>query len=289
MKLRPKLPGGSGGSTWASLAASTATNVGHVRSSNEDFVQAATVVHDGRSYSVWAVADGVGGGPDGERASATAVETVLAYLCTESWLEPADGLTSAFKLANQRVFDITGQGRAATTLVVALVSEPDGEVTIANVGDSRAYLVAGGKSRQITQDHSLVAEKVAAGRMTADEARTAPDRNMLTRAVGSEAEVHTDMFGPWNLRPGERVVLCTDGVHGLIDDLTIGQLGGDLPMDSASGALVDAALRAGGHDNATALVGGFAPRAGQAACVNDDAGRLRPAVLSRLWRHIGQI
>jgi serine/threonine protein phosphatase PrpC len=236
---------------------SVATDVGRVRRNNEDYVQAEQIVHDGRRYAVWAVADGVGGGPQGERASRTAIETVVDYLTHEEWTDPSAALTAAFALANRNVFEITGEGAAASTLVVALVSEPEAVVTIANVGDSRAYIVAGGEARPITDDHSIVAARVAAGQITAAEARTAADRNVLTRSIGSESDVLVDVFGPRQLQPNERLVLCTDGVHGMIDDGTIGRITGSVPLGQCAGALVAASVEAGGRDNATALVGGY--------------------------------
>ena len=138
---------------------------------------------------------------------------------------------------------------------------PRALVCIANVGDSRAYIVAAGVAQQISDDHSIVAARVAAGQITAAEARTAPDRNVLTRSIGSEPEVLVDIFGPRQLQPNERLLLCTDGVHGMIDDAAIGRLASSLPIGQSAGALVAAAVEAGGRDNATALVGGY----GQAA------------------------
>ena len=214
------------------LQVAVATDVGRVRRNNEDYVSAQRVADaDGRAFGLWLVADGVGGGPQGERASRMAVETVSDYMTHEQWTDPARALTEAFALANHNVYEIS-EGSAATTLVVALVSEADGCVFISNVGDSRAYLVAGGQAQPITDDHSVVAARVAAGQITAAEARTASDRNVLTRSIGSETEVLVDVFGPRQLQPNERLVL-----------------------------LVAASNEAGGRDNATALVGGY----GQAA------------------------
>ena len=156
------------------LQVALATDVGRVRHNNEDYVSAEWVLSaDGRTFGLWLVADGVGGGPQGERASRMAVETVIDFVVHEKWVDPAGALTAAFALANRNVFDISGEGSAATTLVVALVSESDGCVFIANVGDSRAYLVSGGEAKPITDDHSIVAARVAAGQITAAEARTA--------------------------------------------------------------------------------------------------------------------
>jgi protein phosphatase len=155
------------------------------------------------------------------------------------------------------VREITGDGSTSTTLVVAAVDERAGTATIANVGDSRAYLVTEDGARQITHDHSLVAAKVEAGLITAAEARTAPDRNLLTRAVGSTPNVAVDTFGPIKLRRSDRLVLCTDGVHGLLQDQEIVDAVGGVPIGQSALSLVSAALEAGGTDNATAIVAGF--------------------------------
>ena len=238
---------------------SLATDVGRVRHNNEDYVQAERILRENRRYALWAVADGVGGGPQGEKASKTAIETVVDYLVHEPWDDPALALTQAFALANHNVYEITGEGAAASTMVAALVAEPEGVVTIANVGDSRAYIVLNGEARPITDDHSIVAARIAAGQITPLEARSAPDRNVLTRSIGSETDVLVDVFGPRQLQLPERLVLCTDGVHGMIDDATLGRIAGSLPIPECASALVAASVEAGGRDNATALVGGYAP------------------------------
>jgi PPM family protein phosphatase len=247
------------------LEVSLATDVGRVRHNNEDFVAAERVAAtDGRLFGLWLVADGVGGGPRGERASRTAVETVIDHMANSEWSDPAGALTDAFGLANRSVYDISGDGATATTLVAALVSETDGGAFIANVGDSRAYLISDGEARAVTEDHSIVAARVAAGQITAEQARTAPGRNVVTRSIGSEKEVLVDVFGPRPLLAGQRLVLCTDGVHGMLDDATFARIASTTAVGEAAGALVTAAVEAGGRDNATALVG---------ACVALDAGR----------------
>ncbi|MGA2514292.1 MAG: hypothetical protein ABSG37_11830 [Candidatus Limnocylindrales bacterium] len=113
------------------------------------------------------------------------------------------------------------------------------------------------KPEAVAAQQPNVAARLAAGQISAAEARTAPDRNVLTRSIGSEPEVLVDIFGPRQLQPGERLVLCTDGVHGMIDDAEIGRLASSLPIGQSAGALVTAAVEAGGRDNATALVGGY--------------------------------
>jgi serine/threonine protein phosphatase PrpC len=240
------------------LSVSSASETGKVRANNEDFAQVASYSTERGAWSVLAVADGVGGGPLGELASRMAVEVVLEMLASSSWDDPTSALRTAFDFANKRVGEVGIKGRTATTMVVAAIS-PDASSTIANVGDSRAYLISNGEALQITADHSLVAARVAAGQMTAAEARVSQDRNLLIRAIGSAPDVDVDIFGPRKLVPGERLVLCTDGVHGLIDDQAIARLASG-PIQRSAAELVAAALDAGGTDNATAIVAGLEPQ-----------------------------
>ena len=242
------------------LATSCATDVGRVRSNNEDSVRVGSINRNGQADLVLCVADGVGGGPAGEVASRTAVDAVFEVLESSDGVRLADSLQSAFAIADERVA-IIAERKAATTLVVAVV-DPDASVTVASVGDSRAYLVAKGRAHQITQDHSLVAARVAAGVITAAQARVSPDRNVVLRAIGSAGSLPADVFQLGPLRKGERLVLCTDGVHGLLDDHKIARLTKG-PLEACAAALVAAAVEAGGTDNATAAVAGLVPHEGQ--------------------------
>jgi serine/threonine protein phosphatase PrpC len=238
------------------LESAVATHAGSVRRVNEDAVARARVASAaGEPYTLWLVADGVGGGPAGEEASHTAVEAVVEHLARSTWTRPADALTEAYEIAGHRVHDLTATGAAATTLVAALISEVDGRVWIANVGDSRAYLVTRGALRVLTEDHSIAGAEVSAGRMTREAARTAAGRNILTRALGPRSGVEVDVFGPWRLAPGKRIVLCTDGVYGVVDETKILALA-SLPPRQAAEGLVAAVVAAGGRDDATACVGG---------------------------------
>jgi serine/threonine protein phosphatase PrpC len=239
------------------LESAAASRTGRARNVNEDFAAVARVTSAaGEPFTVWLVADGVGGGPQGEDASRAAVDAVVEHLSSTPWSEPGAALTDAYGLAGDRVAALTANGSAATTLVAALASEVDGRVWVANVGDSRAYLVARGAMRILTEDHSVVGEAVAAGRMTRESARTAAGRHVLTRALGPTRGVGVDVFGPWRLASGARVVLCTDGVYGVVDEPTIFELA-SLPFEEAANRLVEAAILAGGKDDATACVGGY--------------------------------
>jgi protein phosphatase len=258
--LRPKRPA-------SHIESALATDVGRVRRNNEDFAWIARIDAAQGSFTVWVVADGVGGGPFGERASRLATETVIDDLATQPWLDPGDALRRAIALANRRVFNLgrelsRAEGSIATTLVVALIPDLGGDISVANVGDSRAYRIHDGIAEQITTDHSIVALRMATGQLSAAEARTAIDRNVLTRGVGSERDVLVDVFTLPALRLGERLLLSTDGLHGLVGAEVIARLAGDLPPAAAAQALVTAANDAGGSDNVTVIVGGTVTAAG---------------------------
>jgi protein phosphatase len=140
----------------------------------------------------------------------------------------------------------------ATTLVIALVR--DGVAWVANVGDSRGYLLREGAARQITEDHSLVAERVRAGRISPAQAAESPYRHFITRSIGGEEELEVDVFGPLTLQPGDRLLLCTDGLTETMTDEEFTPLAlADDPEDAAR-ALVDEANRRGGPDNISVLL-----------------------------------
>ena len=232
------------------LQVALATDVGRVRHNNEDYVSAEWVLSaDGRTFGLWLVADGVGGGPQGERASRMAVETVIDFVVHEKWVDPAGALTAAFALANRNVFDISGEGSAATTLVVALVSESDGCVFIANVGDSRAYLVSGGEAKPITDEHSIVAARV----------RGRPDHGRRG-SHGSRPKRPGPQYRLGAGGPGRRLRAARPSGR-----REARALHGGLAVGQSAQALVATAVEAGGRDNATALVGGYAAAAPAAA------------------------
>ena len=204
---------------------------------------------------LFAIADGMGGAQAGELASRLAAATV-------GRAEP-DGRTGRERVvgliedANRSVYErasgdesVSGMG---TTMTVALVE--DDEVWIGHVGDSRAYLLRDGALEQLTDDHSLVAELVRSGRLTPDEAGTHPHRSVITRALGTDAEVAVDVMAV-PTKPGDVFVLCSDGLSSMVGDEAIRdaleQHGDDL--DEAARVLVDAANAAGGEDNITVVL-----------------------------------
>ncbi len=243
-----------------SLEAAGRTDVGRRRPHNEDTLGLLPVAYEGlageRGY-LFAVADGMGGAEKGEVASRLAVEALFAtyYDATEPDLPPEAALRAAFATANNVVYNEglnLAFGMMGTTLVAALVT--DDRLIVGNVGDSRAYLIRDGTLRQITEDHSLVEEQVRAGILTPAQARASPQRNIITRAIGHQAEVEDDQYTIAPLQAGDVVLLCSDGMHGMVEDAEMLALAQQPDLSEAAAALVGAANDRGGHDNITVLL-----------------------------------
>ncbi|MBX0327699.1 protein phosphatase 2C domain-containing protein [Oscillochloris sp. ZM17-4] len=194
------------------------------------------------------VCDGMGGHAAGEVASSLGVSTIIDTFADSA--PPDDALRDSFIAANHAIY-ADGRGSMGTTGVAALFV--DGHLHVANVGDSRAYLVREGQIEQISHDHSFVSDQVSAGLMTAEQARTSNVRNIITRALGYQPEVQVDTFSI-PLRPGDTVLLSSDGMHGLIEDREIAEVSSMLPPDEATLRLVDTANARGGHDNITVVI-----------------------------------
>jgi PPM family protein phosphatase len=214
--------------------------------------------HNEDSYVVqpplFAVADGMGGAKAGEVASGLAAAAVQ-----ESGNDGESGearVAALIEEANRRVFRRASEDRDAsgmgTTMTVALVE--DDSVAIGHVGDSRAYLVRDGRLEQLTDDHSLVAELVRSGKLTPEEAESHPQRSVITRALGTEADVDVDTFSV-EATSGDLFLLCSDGLTTMVDDETIlAAVEENRPdLKSAAKALVNAANRGGGEDNITVI------------------------------------
>lgn len=240
-----------------------ATHTGRVRSTNED---AYCVMRDpAGAYLLLAVADGMGGHEGGEIASALALSTLareVARGMNSVRADPAVVLTTGMERANQAVYRTSiqrlGMGGTmlglgmGTTLTCALIV--GGRGYIAHVGDSRAYRWRGGSLHLITQDHSLVAEMVRDGELDQDQADQDPRRHVLTRAVGTQANLVADLTGI-DVQPGDRLLLCSDGLSGVVGEQVLGRvLSSGATCDEIATGLVDEALEAGGPDNITAVV-----------------------------------
>lgn len=199
-----------------------------------------------------AVADGMGGHAAGEVASALALETLVASL------EDGKSLDIAFSLANQKVHEQArdpGKQGMGTTLTAALID--DGEYFVANVGDSRGYLVTGAGIRQLTQDHSFVAEAVKRGQTRA-EAEATPWRDALTRSIGTDGHVEVDVFGPFPVERDSALLICSDGLYKVLSDEQLRHI--FTQSSSARGAaqtMVSTALESGSDDNISVVIAEF--------------------------------
>ena len=221
------------------------TDIGCLRDHNEDSL----VV----TPPLFAVADGMGGHAAGEVASEIAVR-VLSELAPEH--PDGEALGRAIEEANRAVIQAAREGRGrqgmGPTLTAAML---EGErLVIAQVGDSRAYLLHQGKLQQLTRDHSLMADMIEAGQLTPEEARTHPQRSVITRALGSDAHLHPDIY-EINVETGDRLLICSDGLSGMIfDDQIENTLRRVQDPQRCASQLVNEAIAAGGHDNVTVIV-----------------------------------
>jgi protein phosphatase len=273
------------------LVIASATDVGRKRSGNED-AHALWVSEDAavraRRGLLFVVCDGMGGANAGEVASQLAVETVLDVVRTAETPDPAATLREAVESANGAVHsqatantDQRGMGTTCTALLVR-----GKEVWIGHVGDSRAYLVRGGKIQKLTQDHSLVAELIEKGHLTEAEAKHDHRRNVVTRSVGALEHVQVDAERVVDkLRPGDALVICSDGLHGQVTDFEIGMIAGEQAPDEACASLIDLANERGGPDNITAIVvrvGGVAAASGDGKAKAKEAGAKMPPNLGLL-------
>lgn len=221
------------------------TEIGNVREHNEDSL---TVLPP-----LFAVADGMGGHEAGEVASEITINT-LNDLAPQS--ADAEALARAVVAANLNVIKAPSQGVGregmGTTLTAAILEKE--RLVIAQVGDSRAYLLHNGSLQQLTRDHSLMADMIEAGQLTEAEARVHPNRSVITRAIGSDPHMQPDLY-ELNVETGDRLLLCSDGICGMIEDHEIASIMRQAPSaQSCADQLVEAALAAGGFDNATAVV-----------------------------------
>jgi PPM family protein phosphatase len=233
------------------LQAAGRTDVGQVRTSNEDAF--GYCVEEG----VFALCDGMGGAAAGEIASRIAVDTLIERLCAEDSHENRKKvLEAAIAAANQRVHaraekDAALHGMGTTLVALAIGGD---RALIGNVGDSRCYLFRDGCLTRQTHDHSLVDEQVRLGQLTQDEAEHSPLRNVITRAIGTQVSVAADI-AELHLHPGDLLMLCSDGLtKELSDDRIAGMMADARDLDDLCAQLIDAAKAAGGHDNVTAVV-----------------------------------
>ncbi len=236
------------------------TDTGLKRELNEDnLLLAEAEMAEGSPYGLYLVADGMGGHQGGDIASQLIVDTVRQHFehSPLSYETPFnDWLTGAVLAANESVIahqqDRTQEKKMGSTLVVALVTE--GQAHIANVGDSRAYHVTTEGIEQISVDHSLVERLVQMGQLTREEARTHSKKNVIYNTIGDKPNPEIGLYHLL-LHPGDRLLLCSDGLSGMLPDADILAISRRQPDTvAACKALVEAALTAGGEDNITVVL-----------------------------------
>ncbi len=232
------------------------SDVGQVRKINEDSFD--FYLSDGYAYGI--VADGMGGHLAGEVASKMAVDIIGGYIKEHvtadlDHFQIKEVLNKAFLHANNAIYaysceneSVMGMGTTATLCIIR-----NGFLIYAHVGDSRAYLI-GDTLNQITRDHSYVQELVKLGQITPEEAKVHPRRNYITRAMGVEEDVKADLG--IKTYKGEKVLICSDGLHGKLDDSELFSLSKELDTENYVEKLVELANERGGEDNITALVMG---------------------------------
>ncbi len=231
------------------------TDVGRMRSQNQDNVYG-TTSPIGTLPNLFLVADGMGGHNAGNYASRRAIELVKESVEQSPGTEPVEVLRTAITTANDMLFSEARQqeeksGMGTTFVAATIVNE---ELLVANVGDSRLYVLHDGQLRQITLDHSLVEEMVRTGSMSQEMAYHHPKKHMITRAVGAEDKVDIDFFDV-SLFGDEIILLCSDGLSNMVEDDRIREL--LLTEESAqqrAESLVQAANQKGGRDNITVIV-----------------------------------
>ncbi len=232
------------------------TDVGKVRSINQDAFYINTLPN-GAALAI--VCDGMGGASAGDIASKTAIEIISQYIINA--YNPAMSsedikrlFDNAISSANLEVYTLSQKDEQllgmGTTVVAAIVSE--NQAVICNVGDSRAYLI-NESMLQITRDHSMVQSLVEIGKLSPEEARIHPEKNIITRALGVEENILTDSYCV-DFNKGDKLLLCSDGLTNYADEESILRIVNDNALDKTTDLLINQAILGGGRDNITAAV-----------------------------------
>jgi serine/threonine protein phosphatase PrpC len=243
------------------------------RKNNEDFAayfEPTDPIELQQSGCLYIVADGVGGAAKGERASQFAAQKLLFdyYQPENAEVDPLERMRLIMEQANNNIYAHASENhtRMATTIVAAVVR--GGLLYVANVGDSRAYLIRSGNVTQINRDHSIVGELTEQGDMTEAEAMTSKVKNRLTRSLGGDPEVSVSVYAPLPLQNGDKILLCSDGLTRYASRELIAKMTAQGSNEEIAEQLVKFANKSGGADNTTVIVVSYV-----------DQGVLDPAVL----------
>ena len=230
------------------------TDIGQKRSSNQDYYYTSEMPV-GNLPNLFIVADGMGGHNAGEYASKNAVDTIIEMVDNSQDAQPSQILKEAIREANRRLIakaaeEETMRGMGTTIVAATLTGR---KLCVANVGDSRLYLVNNG-IKQVTRDHSLVEEMVRIGEMDKEAARSHPDKNIITRAVGAAKEIEVDFF-EIDIGESDEILMCSDGLTNMVEDEDIRRIiKGQRDTAEKAEKLIEAANRNGGKDNITVVV-----------------------------------
>ena len=241
------------------LASAALTDIGRKRERNQDNVTSHVPPEPDlfeEKGALFVVCDGMGGHAAGEVASELGVQTIREVYFTTRGQDVISSIAQAVKSANDAIYSTArstveygGMGTTCVALVVA-----GGRGYIVNIGDSRAYILRDGQMRQVTQDHSWVAEQVRGGVLSEQQARVHAHRNVITRSLGTQPSITADLFVE-TLHDGDRVLLCSDGLHGYVEEDAIYQeLSAQPSPETTARNLIDMANANGGPDNITAVV-----------------------------------
>lgn len=229
------------------------TDVGLVRKINQDFIFYSRE-SVGAFPNLFIVADGMGGHNAGDFASRYAVECFLSYIKNSKPDALIRMVDEGIKYANKKIMEKAAEDEnlrgMGTTIVVAYIE--DGQLFVANIGDSRLYLLDK-QINQVTEDHSFVATLVRAGELTPAEARVHPDKNVITRAVGAAENAKVDFFEV-DLEPGDQILMCSDGLSNMVEDEVLYDIVKNTYIGDVVDGLIDEAKRNGGSDNIAVIV-----------------------------------
>lgn len=232
------------------------TDIGKLRQLNQDFVFT-SVYKLGALDNLFLVADGMGGHKAGDYASKCAVDTIIEMCSKSKGEKQIKAITDAINEANSRIRrkamedeNMIGMG---TTLVLATIT--DDILTVANVGDSRLYIISEDEGiHQITRDHSLVEEMVRMGGIDRVSARNHPDKNIITRAIGATQNVNIDFFEV-NLKNNDLILMCSDGLSNMIEDSEIQKIANNAKsLEDIANELINTANKNGGKDNISVVL-----------------------------------
>ncbi len=232
-----------------------ASDVGVKRKNNQDAYLAANITKEGKTYYLFAVADGLGGHQSGEVASQMAIDHIkkhFYYMDDFYDYEAVDAFVNEINLAIiEKGCENPEYMGMATTLTMAVVC--DNHMGIYHVGDSRAYRISEGEIEQLTKDHSLVQALVDQGRITPEEAKVHPQKNVITRALGTDERVRT-AFYEYTVYRSDQILLCSDGLYNMVPEAEICRVVSDYGEEEAVSILVREANQNGGVDNITVIL-----------------------------------